>query len=171
MKWIDITKDTIFPENEELLFDGNEEPPMWGTIIKKGKGHVLRTHDSSGEEDYHNPYNYSRYLDESPVEAAAKGTKCVFCGEVCKPAPTKRGWASVGEHGKGLHFDCAKKVASLEIEVYKSNPGEQGQEEAWLEMFDELTQICIGAPIHEPDRVHYIIKKLKERYHLIKKQP
>ena len=37
---------------------------------------------------------------------------CVFCRELCEDAPTERGWAEV-PYNKGLHFDCAKKVAGI----------------------------------------------------------
>lgn len=36
-------------------------------------------------------------------------TLCVFCHQVCNPAPTDRGWTEVGNQ-QGLHFDCAMKV-------------------------------------------------------------
>jgi hypothetical protein len=50
-------------------------------------------------------------MNEKKVEE----TICVFCDQVCEPTPTERGWASTGKYKKGLHFDCAEKVASLKV--------------------------------------------------------
>lgn len=43
-------------------------------------------------------------------------TICVFCGNICEPAPTKKGWLRV-KPGEGLHFDCARKVAASGGEI------------------------------------------------------
>lgn len=59
----------------------------------------------------------------SQPEAGEDGHACVFCGEVCQPAPTKRGWTRI-DFQKGLHFDCAQKV----VDNGKSINREAGEE-------------------------------------------
>lgn len=64
---------------------------------------------------------------------------------------------------------CEDKIYDNDIEYVKSNPGEQGQEEAWADLLFKLPGICASAPINEPERENYITQKLKSYYHLIKK--
>lgn len=45
---------------------------------------------------------------------------CVFCQQVCDPAPTTRGWSAVGNQ-QGLHFDCAAKVLVDATKTNKQN--------------------------------------------------
>lgn len=55
-----------------------------------------------------------KYESAYPKTVEKEETVCIFCDQVCEPSPTNRGWASAGKYKRGLHFDCAKKVASLE---------------------------------------------------------
>lgn len=113
---------------------------------------------------------WDEYLAKMNTKAAPKGddviskedaTVCVFCDAVCEPSPTKRGWASVGKYKKGLHFDCAKKVASLD----KSAP----QAVKWVQASELIKRLIELTPYHinpynlgEMGEISSIIGKLKK---------
>lgn len=52
-------------------------------------------------------------------------TTCVFCGSECHPAPTERGWSQIDAE-KGLHFDCARKVADQGDNILRAELTEIG---------------------------------------------
>lgn len=82
---------------------------------------------------------------EDAGEYKQGGTICLFCEMPCDPAPTERGWVSV-RYLKGLHFDCAQKVANQgntirQIESASTPLPVQGEVPLWYtekEMYDWL---------------------------------
>jgi len=53
-------------------------------------------------------------VKNNDLSSDISGRFCVFCGEICKDAPTDRGWTDIIKDGshQGLHFDCAIKVVN-----------------------------------------------------------
>lgn len=69
MQWITIIHgehSTLPEEGEEVLFDHEENPPIYGRIKYNGIFPSVLVLDSSGEESHEAVANYSRWLDVSP---------------------------------------------------------------------------------------------------------
>ena len=68
LAWVNIVKgdlSTLPKDEEEYLFDSDGYEtgcPMWGRIAYNGKLPSLKTLDSSGEDEYHDIWEFSRWL-------------------------------------------------------------------------------------------------------------
>lgn len=84
---------------------------------------------------------------------------CVFCGEVCNPAPTERGWSRINRL-TGLHFDCAEKVASQGRTL---SPTPIAKEDAgyWKEAFEKATSF-INESGNDPNFTEWLNSKSKQ---------
>lgn len=66
-----------------------------------------------------------------------------------------------------IHKDITKpkEWQSIAIPIAK----EVSEDELWNEHLDELSEICMQAPLKEPERRNEILGKLKSKYNLIRK--
>jgi hypothetical protein len=90
----------------------DESPSHSPEVLAKALEKIINDSPLGGfDNSYHKLKNIAREALTSFRERKGEGeTICVFCSEVCEIAPTKRGWSSCG-YLRGLHFDCAGKVA------------------------------------------------------------
>lgn len=77
LAWVDIVKgdlSTLPKDGEEYLFDSDGYEtgcPMWGRIAYNGKLPSLKTLDSSGEDEYHDIWEFSRWLTSAAPQTDA----------------------------------------------------------------------------------------------------
>ncbi len=77
MRWVNIVKgdnSTLPKDQEEHLFDSagfEDGAPMWGRVVYNGKFPSLHTLDSSGEDEYHGIWGFTRWLDEASPQSDA----------------------------------------------------------------------------------------------------
>lgn len=69
MKWINFPE--MPPMGKEVIFDGDEQPPIWGSIVYNGKFPSILCHDINGESESINIGLYERWLDESEDQETA----------------------------------------------------------------------------------------------------
>lgn len=60
------------------------------------------------------------------------------------------------------------KFKEWDVRFYLSEVTEQ--DSTWNDHLDSIGNICMYAPIHEPDRRHHILKEVKSKFTLIPKQ-